>query len=99
MPAQFVQMSKLGKAAVSETDWTSVKDLAKAADKGDRAAQELLAFRLIKGDGVERDLTLAVHYYRLAADNGSHLAQHNLGCMYLNGDGVPRNVELAQAMV
>jgi TPR repeat protein len=40
------------------------------------------------GDGVPRDLTLAVAWSRKAAEQGNKLAQFRLGIMYTGGEGV-----------
>jgi TPR repeat protein len=44
-----------------------------------------------QGEGVPRDYTEAVKWYRLAAAQGDAFAQFNLGVMYSKGDGVPQD--------
>ena len=43
------------------------------------------------GDGVPKDETEAVKWYRKAAERGVALAQSQLGWMYENGSGVPKD--------
>ncbi len=43
------------------------------------------------GEGIQRDLALAVEWYRKAADKGHVQAQYNLGIAYADGAGVPRD--------
>jgi TPR repeat protein len=46
-------------------------------------------FRL--GRGVDKNLSEAVRYYRLAADQGYMDAQYELGCRYEAGGGVTKD--------
>ena len=43
------------------------------------------------GEGVPKNDTEAVRWYRMAAEQGDATAQVNLGLMYANGRGVPQN--------
>ncbi len=61
------------------------------AQKGDAKAQTDLGFMYDKGNGVAKDETEAVKWYRKAADQGFSKAQYNLGWMYSNGRGVAIN--------
>jgi TPR repeat protein len=45
-----------------------------------------------KGEGVSKDSTEAVKWFRKAVDQGNAQAQLNLGVMYFLGEGVPRNL-------
>lgn len=47
-----------------------------------------LGLKYFEGDGVTKDSTEAVKFFRMAADHGSASAQEILGYMYDNGDGV-----------
>ena len=41
-----------------------------------------------KGNGVLKDATEAVKWWRLSAEQGNAYAQHNLGVMHTHGNGV-----------
>jgi TPR repeat protein len=43
------------------------------------------------GEGVERDHTQAIQWYRRAAEQGNIRAQYNLGVMHAKGEGVPQD--------
>ena len=67
---------------------TSLADIIPAADRGDPAAQNALGLKYASGaDGLPRDETKAVEWYRKAALQGYPAAQTNLGDMYLFGRG------------
>ena len=48
-----------------------------------------------RGEGVAKDVGLAVEWYCRAAKQGDAPAQSALGKIYYEGEGVPRNVALA----
>ena len=50
-----------------------------------------LGVKFALGQGVGRDPSEAMHWYRRAAQFGSAHAQNNLGTIYATGDGVPIN--------
>ena len=66
----------------------SLKWYHKAAVDCDVGAQFSLALCYYNGEGVDRDLTLAVHWFRKAADQGHAGAESNLGCAYDLGEGM-----------
>jgi len=66
--------------------------------KGHSIDQYFLASALLTGNGCERDLPLALHWYRVAATAGQMNAQCNLGSMYVEGSGVKRNLKLAVSL-
>lgn len=69
------------------------------ADSAPRATVQRdfeLAHRLEHGDGIPRDLRLAVALYCDAARAGHTLAQYHLGWMYANGRGVARDDAIAK---
>ena len=67
---------------------TSLADIIPAADRGDPAAQNALGLKYAAGaDGLPRDETKAVEWYRKAALQGYPAAETNLGDMYLFGHG------------
>jgi uncharacterized protein YdaT len=47
------------------------------------------------GNGVTKDLTAAVAWYRKSAEQGFALAYYNLGKMYQNGYGVSKDTKKA----
>ena len=47
--------------------------------------------RYHNGEGVPKDMTEAVKWYRKAAEQGLAEAQFNLGVLYGDGEGVPKN--------
>lgn len=49
------------------------------------------------GDGVPKDKTEAVKWYRMVAERGHAQAQYNLGSMYVDGQGVPQDIVTAYA--
>ena len=65
--------------------------MAQAADKGDAIAQSRLGYCLINGEGVTKDLTQGVSWYRKAAEQGEPYAQANLGHCYFEGNGVAKD--------
>ena len=54
-------------------------------------AQNNLGFCYGKGNGVPKDYTEAVKWYRKAAEQGNATAQSNLGHRYYNGEGVAKD--------
>ena len=74
---------------VGELDIAQLRML---AERGSADAQSELGGRYEAGrDGVERDYSEAVSWYRRAADQGQATAQAYLGFMYSRGRGVDRN--------
>ncbi|MFN4310007.1 MAG: hypothetical protein ACK4FK_05380 [Ferrovibrio sp.] len=66
------------------------------AERGDVAAMRNLGHLYRWGQGVERDIQQAIHWYRRAAETGFSRAQANLAAIYLQGDdGVP--IDYAEA--
>jgi eukaryotic-like serine/threonine-protein kinase len=66
----------------------SLADITLAADRGDPAAQNALGVKYARGeDGLPRDNTKAVEWYRQAASQGFAKAETNLGDMYFYGRG------------
>ena len=47
------------------------------------------------GNGVPKDYTQAVYWYRKAADQGEAIAQYNLGWCYEKGQGVTKDINQA----
>jgi tetratricopeptide (TPR) repeat protein len=60
------------------------------AERGDVAAMRNIGHLYRWGQGVEKDIQQAMHWYRKAAETGFARAQANLAAIYLQGDeGVP----------
>jgi len=68
-----------------------VETLNRKALGGDTRAQLLLGMAFEFGQGVEKDLEEAIHWYRIAADRGDPEAQTNLGYLYEIGSVGPEN--------
>jgi len=80
--------SAAGPAVIPGSAPTSLADIIPAADRGDPAAQNALGLKYATGaDGLPRDETKAVEWYRKAASQGYPAAETNLGDMYLFGRG------------
>ena len=62
-----------------------------AAIQGDAHAQSDIGLMYQEGDGVLKDASEAIKWYRKAADQGNEGAQFNLGLMYKQGDGVAKD--------
>jgi len=67
----------------------------RAANQGYVAAQHALGIQYLEGEGVPKDVAIAVSWYRLAADQGYAAAQHALGRHYSKGEGVPKDAAVA----
>ncbi len=61
------------------------------AENGNAAAQYYLGNSYLKGEGVERNPTEAVKWYRKAAEQNVAAAQLGLGACYARGVGVARD--------
>lgn len=60
------------------------------ANRGDVAAMRNIGHLYRWGQGVEKDIAQAIHWYRMAAEKGFSRAQANLAAIYLQGDeGTP----------
>jgi len=67
-----------------------------AATDGNPQAQMLLGQIYFNGDGVTKDLPLAMYWYEKAADNNFVEAQYRLGMLFLEGkDGVSKDYDKA----
>lgn len=65
------------------------------AEQGDAQAQYELASRYEKGNGVKKNIDLALKWYQKAAENRHAGAQVDLGWFYQNGQFVEKNVKQA----
>jgi hypothetical protein len=88
---------KEGLEAVAANDYKrAYEEMLPLAEQGDPIAQTELARLYGTGNGVTRDDTKAVMWYRRAAQSGEKAAQVNLAIKYELGHGVPR--DYAEAM-
>lgn len=67
---------------------------ASAAEAGDSQARYLLGRMYEEGDGVSKDPTAAVKWYRLAAEAGHATSQRRLAGAYALGRGVEKDEKL-----
>jgi len=65
------------------------------ADEGYSKAQAAMAWMYHTGNGVKRNTTTAVSWYRKSADQGHAIAQNNLAVMYESGLGTNINSKAA----
>jgi TPR repeat protein len=72
-----------------------VSRLREQANAGDSSAQGALGHAYQDGNGVPKDPTIAVQWYRKSAEQGNANAENDLGIMYSSGEGVPRDKEEA----
>jgi len=78
--------------AQAPPDVTDLRTLLALAQQGNPVAQFNLGVKYDFGQGVDKDQTHAVRWYRLAAAQGHGGAQFNLGGMYFEGLGVQRDL-------
>jgi len=85
--ADFVQ----GVRAYETGDYKAAYDAwLPLANRGDVAAMRNIGHLYRWGQGVEKDIAQAIHWYRMAAEKGFSRAQANLAAIYLQGDeGTP----------
>lgn len=77
------------------SDENSLKDLIKAAEQGDTAAQFELGVHYMNGRGTLQDYRKAFEWNTKAAEHGFLDAQNNLGVIYEKGQGVPQDYNKA----
>lgn len=64
-----------------------------AAELGSAEGQQAVAWCFEQGVGVQRNLDLAVSWWKMAANNGSRASQLELARRYAEGDGLPMDME------
>ena len=74
-----------------EKEEDELTKLKRAAENGDTEAQIDLGVKYTNGQGVSKDFSEALKWFRKASEQGHAVAQYNLGVMYENGQGVPKN--------
>ena len=72
-----------------------MKALLKKAEAGDPVYQDSLATCYFYGNGVEKDYSLAVYWFKKAAEQGYAEAQYGLAGRYLYGQGIVQNYDEA----
>jgi len=71
------------------------EEVRQLAEQGDLQAQVKLARMYETGQGVPKDFSEALKWYKEAADHGNALAQGTLGWFYQYGQGVETNFQTA----
>ena len=66
-----------------------------AAEAGNIAAQNDVAYAYEMGEGVDKDLNKAIEWYKTASENGNKYAMRNLANCYKSGRGVTQDAKLA----
>lgn len=74
---------------------SALRMLRLAAQGGHKEAQNMLGYRLYKGDGVERDIDEGLSWLEQAAVSGHLKAAGNLGYLLIYGEGVVHDYENA----
>src|SRR5689334_19108848 len=72
-----------------------IDSLEKSAENGDKIAMFNLANRYRDGEGTEKNLEKAFHWYQKAAENGEEKSMYILATCYDNGEGTEKNLEKA----
>ncbi len=86
------EMNKRGNEYYEKKDYAeAVKWYRKAAEQGDKDAQNSLGYMYKYGYGITQDYAEAVKWYRKATEQGDKYAQNNLGVMYQCGYGVTQD--------
>ena len=87
----------LSLCVVSMTQFAqTASDFVDAANRGNAIAQYALGVCYDHGNGVSKNSSMAVYWYRKAAEQGYANAQYNLGYCYERGEGVPQDMSLAR---
>ena len=66
--------------------------------QGNAKAQYGLGKCYFRGEGLQRNYSAAVVWFRRAAEQGLADAQNDLGVMYADGKGVPKDLTLAYSL-
>ena len=78
-------------AQQAETDGKQFEELKAEAEAGDADSEYQLGFRYYDGEGVPKDFSKAVRWFRKAAGQSNAHAQYYLGSCYANGEGAAKN--------
>ena len=88
---EIAKNTRLAIEAFEAKRWEEGYRLSKNADLKDKTIQFYLGRCYANGQGVAKDESEAVKWYRKAAEQGDAAAQYNLGLMYYNGRGVTKD--------
>src|SRR5229473_6088037 len=78
-------------AQQTETDQKPVEEVKAKAEAGDADSEYRLGLCYYNGEGVAKDFSEAVKWYRKAAEQGFAKAQGYLGRCYARGEGVTQD--------
>src|SRR5262245_36802817 len=88
VPSEAADSKKGDPKLLEPQEPDSLNELQARAQKGDVQAQFNLGLWYYFGEGVPKDYTEAVNWFRKAAEQGSAVAQFNLAVCYAQGEGV-----------
>jgi TPR repeat protein len=92
----LAKIAEIRKVFEESKNISKLIDLLKKAEDGDIHSQFSLGSMYSQGDGVDRDLHLAIKWFELAATKGHVPSQFKLALLYLKGEeGIP--MDLAEA--
>ncbi len=91
----LAQLHETGYDSIPRDSLRSDSLLLLSAEKGYAPAQNLLGFRLYRGDGMRRDVARGLEWMEKAALQGDPKAANNLGWLLLEGEGVSHDAEKA----
>jgi uncharacterized protein len=77
-------------AQQTKDDQKPIGEVKAKAEADDAESEVELGRRYDKGEGVVKDHTEAVKWYRKAAEQNYAVAQYSLGVCYINGEGVAK---------
>ena len=84
-----------GWGGVQKDPVQAAKWFLKAAEKGHKDGQALIALRYSQGDGIQKDMGEAYKWFLKAAEQGDASSQYFLGRMYKTGDYVEKDIKEA----
>ncbi|KAK8835343.1 hypothetical protein M9Y10_017871 [Tritrichomonas musculus] len=83
------RLTKAERAIISKAK--EAKSMKQLANDGDVAAMVQYGIALTKGEGIQKDLRAACHYFKRAADEGNAEGMLHYGIMLEHGYGIPIN--------
>ncbi len=92
---QMYTVYNRGYDSIAADSVSALRMLRLAAQSGHKEAQNMLGYRLYKGDGVERDIEEGLSWLEQAAIAGHLKAAGNLGYLLIYGEGVVHDYENA----
>jgi TPR repeat protein len=88
---QYVSSDEMSREVTEDVIAKAMPPIKVLAAHGSKMAQFTLGEAYYRGWGVEKDLEMAVEWYRKSANQGHAGAQAALGVSYLNGEGVQQD--------